>query len=813
MRILTATEYHAKTLLSQRLKALPVGSVLPSNSIQSWRRFFEAQLHIDTDETILSPLAEGLLWYEVVKAQSGRLHQECWAFAKMMQEAEHSRLLYGISIAELKIREDAQSAFFIRLLPFFEAALQTQEVNTFLRALSQYERHFEAVELYGFVDFPPLYQAVIKRCFSEVSIMGADQPLLEEGYALPVLEAISPQAEFVQAVQHIAAEASLNPQDSFALLVHPHYLNWTEIHLLLQSDLKETLAGLPYAVSMPPLLSDQPRFQFLEDYLAAVSSRNLGFLSRIWTSHFWEGSVSQRALWDQKLREKMPEEIDFANFLIEIVRISEGEIEADPLFQAWLVWQVESQKIQTLQAWLAQLKQHFQPAWPEWPHFLKKLAPFQRFSFFYSFQEFRQILQAVASQFYLHEPALSFPRLHIVGYLEAVHLSVDSVWLLGADETSLPLPAQRSTFIPEALLLAHHAPITPTLQRHYARALLGQVKGQGTLRASFVPEAEGFRIGLSSLLKEKALLLPLFAPENPAIEYEIQDDSVYLPLPEVQLQATRGGSRILEEQAACPFKAWAHFRLKAQALSPGEVFLSPLQKGRVLHRIFEWIWETLQTQQALLSIEEKALQALIQTSVQKALVEVTYSFEKEKKKIYQQLESRRLEKIVWGALGLEKERPSFRVLEREMPVVLNFAGLIFHLRIDRIDLLPSGRKVLIDYKTGGVSLPSLSKNRLEAPQLFLYALTIPECSAVSYMSLKSDKISFVGWAESEGLCFDQVQSLPDQDWPTQVLKWQEALSALALEFKAGCADVAPLPQACLYCDLKPLCRIQEEKER
>jgi hypothetical protein len=49
----------------------------------------------------------------------------------------------------------------------------------------------------------------------------------------------------------------------------------------------------------------------------------------------------------------------------------------------------------------------------------------------------------------------------------------------------------------------------------------------------------------------------------------------------------------------------------------------------------------------------------------------------------------------------------------------------------------------------------------------------------------------------------------DLDWPGLLAHWQRALSGLAGEIVQGRADATPSPQACRYCALGALCRVEE----
>ena len=52
----------------------------------------------------------------------------------------------------------------------------------------------------------------------------------------------------------------------------------------------------------------------------------------------------------------------------------------------------------------------------------------------------------------------------------------------------------------------------------------------------------------------------------------------------------RGGTRVLADQAACPFRAFAKWRLSAEALEEPESGLDPRDRGKLLHALMREIW-------------------------------------------------------------------------------------------------------------------------------------------------------------------------------------------------------------------------------
>ena len=102
-------------------------------------------------------------------------------------------------------------------------------------------------------------------------------------------------------------------------------------------------------------------------------------------------------------------------------------------------------------------------------------------------------------------------------------------------------------------------------------------------------------------------------------------------------------------------------------------------------------------------------------------------------------------------LELEKERPNFKVLALEKEQIITLKNTKIKLRIDRVDENENGGYVLIDYKTGPVSLNGLFDNRLSEPQLPLYNLSFNNdlVVAATFAQVKQEQVKFVGVGELE----------------------------------------------------------------
>src|SRR5205807_362546 len=69
--------------------------------------------------------------------------------------------------------------------------------------------------------------------------------------------------------------------------------------------------------------------------------------------------------------------------------------------------------------------------------------------------------------------------------------------------------------------------------------------------------------------------------------------------PPVATKQVRGGTRVLADQAACPFRAFARWRLAAEALEEPAPGLDARKRGSLLHHLMKHLWSKLKTSRHL----------------------------------------------------------------------------------------------------------------------------------------------------------------------------------------------------------------------
>jgi probable DNA repair protein len=274
--------------------------------------------------------------------------------------------------------------------------------------------------------------------------------------------------------------------------------------------------------------------------------------------------------------------------------------------------------------------------------------------------------------------------------------------------------------------------------------------------------------------------------------------------PEVTSKAVKGGTRVLADQAACPFRAYARHRLGAEALDAPEPGLDAMARGSLLHALMAGIWFDLKSSSAL----SGDLKATIEKAAAKAIGEQGLEGE------FAELEKQRLIRLAGDWLEVERKRPAFDVVQIEQKKTIEVGGLSFNGRIDRMDRLLEGdmrgSHVIIDYKTGSRATPNdWMGERPDEPQLPLYAVSETEdVAAVAFAKLKAGEMKFAGFSLREG-AIPGVK--PAKSWSGLMQYWKTELEKLAHGYADGDARVDPKKglQTCRKCDLQPLCRVHE----
>ena len=461
-------------------------------------------------------------------------------------------------------------------------------------------------------------------------------------------------------------------------------------------------------------------------------------------------------------------------------------------------------------------------AWQAWEQVLAELSSFSLLCGEISFRDAYSYLEDVCERKLFQTPNRGEP-IQIMGMLEALGESFDELFLLNLHEDVLPQPLHPNPFLPLKLQKKKRLPHATFEQSEaYANRLLDDLCGLATqVHLSYPEHDEGRRIRPSPLLKKHNTLettlvagaeqglFDAYREENTA---ETFSDDVGPAV--ASDEKIRGGTALVLDQAACPFRAFAKHRLGARSLEEPTPGLSAHQRGTLVHEVLRRFWEKMKSLDALekLSDQEKeeAIGQAVDTEVEKLIVSRPASLSN----ALASLERRRLRQILRKWIEIEMLRQPFVVeaLEEKMQITIGHTTLT--TVVDRIDRLPEGGLMIIDYKTGDARVAKWIGERPDDPQLPIYAVAQKDkVSALAFARLKRGELGFAGVARKEG--FAPNVHRPNErlfstgEWGELIEIWAKTLGEVMGDFEAGKAQVDPKRgrSTCTYCGLEVLCRV------
>ena len=404
------------------------------------------------------------------------------------------------------------------------------------------------------------------------------------------------------------------------------------------------------------------------------------------------------------------------------------------------------------------------------------------------------------------QPERAAAPVQVLGLLESAGQEFDALWVSGLTDEAWPLRARPHPFLPLALQRSAGIPEASAESSLAldARRTAGWAAASPATVFSWARRVEDRDLLPSPLIAgipERAIEIPPPVTWRERIfrsrRAETFTDEQAPPL---ATSSVRGGTRVLADQAACPFRAFARHRLRAEALEEPVPGPDARARGQLLHSLMANLWKLLGSSASLAGdpgprIEQAARAAVAALGLEGRLAK---------------LEVERLRRLAGEWLDLERARPPFAVVALEKKVKLEVAGLEMQGRIDRMDRLADGSHAVIDYKTGARVTPKdWEGERPDDPQLPLYTITLPlPVGAAVFAKLRAGDMKFSGFSAAED-AIPGVQAA--RDWAAMTAGWKSALEALASEFKAGVAGVDPKRglQTCRRCDLQTLCRVHE----
>lgn len=461
-----------------------------------------------------------------------------------------------------------------------------------------------------------------------------------------------------------------------------------------------------------------------------------------------------------------------------------------------------------------------------WLDLLSELTTLDQITHAVDYEECFHTLQKMATNLVFQAKTPATP-IQVLGVLEAAALPFDRLWISGMDDMAWPPQPKPNPLIPKAIQRELHMPhATAERELTFCRIMLDQFKqGAANIIFSHAEKADELELEASPLIRDlpslplQDLSLADYVSNTQQIyaakQLETITDDIAPPIKDNE--TIRGGVSILKQQALCPFKAYAEWRLHAREMEQPLPGLRARDRGEIIHKILELIWNKLLDHAGLVALSDAELTQCIQTYIEEALQQSAPARQEHPQ--YLALEKQRLVTLLYDWLQIEKQRPAFKVATHEKVSQITVGPLQLNIRIDRIDQLADGTKIIIDYKTGKYNdINNWFSPRPEEPQLPLYSLLDrSNTTAISFAQIAQGENCFKGVSryalDIKGIkLIPEINKATTLSWEQQLAQWDAVLTQLSQDFHAGIAKVDPKEahKTCEWCSLQSLCRIQEE---
>jgi ATP-dependent helicase/nuclease subunit B len=826
-------EYRKKGNTSQPIQISSLDRYLE----QCWQK---VQVSFASNLKLLNVDQTQVLWETVVRDSSKSFLLQVSETAYLAEEAWQLCCEWQIELVELSVFKTPETQSFLDWAYAFKDQCQKaqwlDQARLLTEVLSQYRQGVLEVPshiiLVGFLEFSPLKAHFFDQLKRLGCLIECYAQSLKEQACQAVQVAFPDIDSEIYAMARWAKQVCMTQPDAFVIcIVHNLQKIQKKIRHIFNEVFFEQDKQL-FNVSAGESILDQPLvytvFEILKVKTDSVSVQDVSHLLR---SPFISKGVEnfdQRALLDAKIRDLGRTHYTLSQLIQVLSHVFKTEDLCGQLHELQAI-SIHQKRLPS--AWVSVFLEILHAlGWPgcetlsrselravqRFHQLLEEFAGFDLIQSELSYEKAVSQLHRLAA-FSVFQPETDLVPIQVLGLLEAMAQPCTHIWMMGLDDQSFPSLAKPHPLLPFSLQCQLNMPhVNAERELRFAQLVMKQVASQqaDVVFSYLVCERD-------QLLRPSPLIQSFLKVEPSSVsmcdftskpEQLIGTKQVPALIDDVaptvfKDEVIYGGTDILKQQAACPFRAFVKHRLHAKALNEPEVGLCAVERGLLVHKVLEYFWRRVYSQQALLALSADELEQIVSDCVQKAVWVVMSQRQLPQSLI--RIERMCLQKLILDWLQYEKRREhAFEVVAKERRLSVKIGDLIMNMQIDRIDQIDENSYVLIDYKTGKVTVQSWYGDRPDDPQLLVYAISSYQpVQAIAFASLSVDGIGFKGVGGCEGI-LPGMKVVPN--WQNQLKTWRETIQKLADDFCKGDARIDPKDPAktCRYCEFKILCRGQ-----
>ena len=394
------------------------------------------------------------------------------------------------------------------------------------------------------------------------------------------------------------------------------------------------------------------------------------------------------------------------------------------------------------------------------------------------------------------QPEAAAGAIDVLGPLEAAGLEFDALWIAGMTASAWPPPGRGSALLSMELQRRHAMPdSTPGDTLAYARRTTDRLLASAPEVVLSWSRFDGENDAAPSRLLPSVPVTGSSTDPGRAVAslvhtvpiQAVADDAAE---PTQAGERLFGGAYAIQAQKTDPFTAFCNARLGIRALEAFGDGISASWRGRILHDALRRLYDGIPGHLALPAGDD--LDALASTSAEAAVHSLRPIADPVLARLLD-IEQARCRKLLVAVTEYDRQRDPFEIHRLEFGAEFSAPELTLGLRIDRMDRLPDGSLVVIDYKSGNVKPLIKKKSEVNDLQLIVYVCALDE--AVSGLGLYHvDSRGIAGRGAGSGFTTDLPFATLLDAWKAEVYGHARALGSgrVRVLTTASLTDARPL---------------------